>query len=151
MKIKLCTKCDKKKPMTDFHKKKASKDGRQSRCKQCNKESTQAWQKENSKRFEESWKARDELNRKNGHTKFRRAKRYGLTIEELDNLLKEAGGVCKICPREPIKWLVIDHDHVTGVVRGVLCERCNQGLGLFNDNVEWLQNAIKYLNNASLV
>lgn len=151
MKTKLCPKCRKNKPLADFHKKKAAKDGRQSRCKQCNKESVQTWQKENSKRFEESWRAREILNRKNGQTKFRRAKRYGLTVEELDTLLEEAGGVCKICPREPVKWLVIDHDHVTGVVRGILCERCNQGLGLFNDNVEWLQNAIKYLNNASLV
>lgn len=50
----------------------------------------------------------------------------------------------KICKKEE---LVIDHNHQTGKVRGLLCANCNNGLGFFMDNIENLKEAIRYLEN----
>ena len=57
-------------------------------------------------------------------------------------------GRCAICERDVCeipRGLYIDHDHKTGKVRGLLCDRCNMSLGGFKDNVIILQNAINYL------
>jgi hypothetical protein len=69
--------------------------------------------------------------------------RYGVSAAEVEVLVDEQGGVCPICGRpEPGN---VDHDHVTGKVRGVLCFNCNGGLGQFRDDVDALSNAIGYL------
>lgn len=62
----------------------------------------------------------------------------------------QQGSKCKICgihQDELIKKLVVDHDHNTGIVRGLLCDKCNRGLGHFDDNINKLLNAIEYLKN----
>lgn len=70
--------------------------------------------------------------------------RYGLTLEAYDAMLKEQGGGCGICGIKG--WeLCVDHSHVTNKVRGLLCHKCNQGLGLFNDNEMLLKAAAGYL------
>lgn len=60
-----------------------------------------------------------------------------------EHFLKEQGNVCKICLRE-VK-LVVDHCHNTNEVRGLLCVRCNAGLGQLGDTIEGLERALKYL------
>lgn len=82
------------------------------------------------------------------------ARRYNITVEEVQNLSKEANNRCMICdiPAEEIihttfkhNPLVIDHCHTTGKVRGLLCPTCNSGLGHFKDNPETLIKAAQYL------
>ena len=73
-----------------------------------------------------------------------RAKRYKMEPEDLDRIMVRAGGCCEICGSS--EELHIDHDHSTGAVRGVLCPRCNQGLGQFKDNRDSLLRAVIYLN-----
>lgn len=68
---------------------------------------------------------------------------YGLTIEEHSKLFNEQNGKCAICSRET--ELYVDHCHITGIVRGLLCSKCNFGLGQFQDKIELLKKAIKYL------
>ena len=74
---------------------------------------------------------------------------YGITGVQYDQLLAFQDGKCAIClgtPRQ--KRLAVDHDHVTGAVRGGLCRRCNNRLlGSAHDDVEILQRAIDYLND----
>lgn len=71
---------------------------------------------------------------------------HRLTITEYEHLLEEQGGGCKLCGFHPEhKRLCVDHDHVTGRIRGLLCHSCNVALGLLRDNVETLQRAIEYL------
>ena len=73
---------------------------------------------------------------------------YNITLDEYNNLLKKQNDKCSICgksSKENKKRLAIDHNHTTGKIRGLLCSSCNQGLGKFYDNVEFLENAIKYL------
>lgn len=71
---------------------------------------------------------------------------YGLTIDQVAAMEKGQKGRCGIC-KTPfgVKGFHIDHCHATGVVRGLLCAPCNQGLGFFGDNPETLRRAIRYL------
>lgn len=72
---------------------------------------------------------------------------YGLTIEDYNLLLKSQNNTCAICKLVEPASLCIDHDHVTGQVRGLLCNHCNVGIGMFKDNPAILNEAIRYLNN----
>lgn len=79
---------------------------------------------------------------------FRRAQMYGLTREEFD-LLHAQHNACAICGK--YDWggkhakPHVDHDHITGKVRGLLCSPCNQGLGMFFDSPGVLRRAAAYL------
>ena len=78
-----------------------------------------------------------------------RSRRYGITLEEQEQLLTEQNGVCAICGEiRGKRGLVIDHDHNTKAVRGWLCGKCNMGLGLFDDNPDWLEQAAEFLRRA---
>jgi hypothetical protein len=78
---------------------------------------------------------------------------YKAEIDPAATLETRKYGVCDICgnpettlgPTGKVKLLAIDHDHLTGKVRGLLCARCNQGIGLFSDSPERLEKAIGYL------
>lgn len=71
--------------------------------------------------------------------------KYGLTVEQYQIMCLIQNNLCAICCEEPEENLHVDHDHVTGEVRGLLCNNCNNGLGRFKDNIESLENAILYL------
>ena len=73
-------------------------------------------------------------------------KNYGIYLEQYENILNQQNGVCAICKKVQTKRrLAVDHDHVTGLVRGLLCTSCNVGLGLLKDDCTLLNEAIKYL------
>lgn len=72
-------------------------------------------------------------------------KRYAITLTEYNEMLAAQGGVCAICSSTCYHRLSIDHCHATGRIRGLLCQKCNRGLGLFGDRPETLAKAIKYL------
>lgn len=73
--------------------------------------------------------------------------RFGISAAEYDRLGDAQGGVCAICLKRPKQRLAVDHDHATGKIRGLLCGRCNPGLGMFGDSEVTLSAAIKYLQN----
>ena len=75
---------------------------------------------------------------------------YGINLKKLKELITSQGGICQLCDRVfdgSTKNLKphVDHDHKNGRVRGILCHRCNSGLGCFDDSLERLQRAIDYL------
>jgi hypothetical protein len=70
--------------------------------------------------------------------------RYGLTVEEFRLMVARHEGRCAICT-ETMVPPYIDHDHATGVVRGLLCQHCNSGIGLLKDRPDVLRSAILYL------
>lgn len=73
---------------------------------------------------------------------------FGITLEQYNEIFIIQNGCCDICGRhqsEFSKALVVDHDHKTGKIRGLLYDNCNHGIGNFKDNIETLQKAINYL------
>jgi Recombination endonuclease VII len=83
---------------------------------------------------------------------------YGLSFEDYDRMYQEQNGVCKICsgkersvdPKtKKFRRLAVDHCHVTGKVRALLCSDCNSGIGRFKDSIELLEKAISYLKSYS--
>ncbi len=81
-------------------------------------------------------------------------KKYGVTLEWYRERLAEQNSVCAICKqpetaviRGKVIAMTVDHCHNTGKARGLLCIKCNRGLGLFRDNVGILKSAIDYLQN----
>lgn len=136
--LKNCPKCRVGKDVSQFYRMSSSPDGFQRWCKPC----------QNSGRRE-----RDEKYIRSGN----RAKtllhkhymgKFGLSLEEVEARAVDQGNVCAICVGPPTaRWnrLYLDHNHQTGKVRGLLCDRCNRGLGLFGDNAARIANALIYL------
>ena len=77
-------------------------------------------------------------------------RRYGLTEETFRELMEFQGCACAIC-KEYSYNLVVDHDHETGVVRGLLCSSCNKLLGFAKDNVDILHQASQYILRSHVV
>lgn len=75
------------------------------------------------------------------------SKTFGIDADEYERLLRLQGGRCAICRARPRSMrLAVDHDHTTGVVRGLCCKRCNHDLlGAAHDDVEVLRRAVIYL------
>ena len=132
--MKKCTKCKEHFPLIRFKKDKSRKDGRSSWCKKCHSKSSCSYQKreENKERIN---KNKDRY----------RIKMYGLTEKKYQKLLKNQDNKCKICRKKPDKVLAIDHCHKTGEVRGLLCKKCNSGIGFLKDNPGFMAEALFYL------
>ena len=77
---------------------------------------------------------------------------YGITLDDYHSMLERQDNGCGICkektPGGRTQFFAVDHCHTTGKVRGLLCTKCNRGLGLFNDNTGKLLSAINYLKGA---
>ena len=127
--MKRCSGCKQKKELECFDKNKSKKDGYASYCKDCRKEETK------------KCKPRKETLKK-------RLSKHNITPEVYNEMFDKQQGKCLICNRhqsELKKGLCVDHDHITGKNRGLLCTKCNLRLGTFNDNIEDLKRAIIYL------
>ena len=73
--------------------------------------------------------------------------KYGITLEEYDSMVKKQENKCLICGSDNGSIeLSVDHNHLTGGIRGLLCTSCNVGIGCFKDSPELLQKAISYLS-----
>lgn len=80
-------------------------------------------------------------------------RRYGITLDEYERMVETQGGRCAICGERPdpagvkaASRLHLDHDHVTGRNRGLLCVRCNPGVGYFRDDPALLRAAADYID-----
>lgn len=71
--------------------------------------------------------------------------KYGITTNIYFNKLQIQNNKCAICLNEDIRRLSVDHDHKSGKIRGLLCIKCNSGLGLFKDDRRLISRALRYL------
>ena len=135
--MKVCSKCGILKSLSEysFKRPKGRKPGLQPRCKECAKIDTQEWNKKNAHRKRDMYLKRT----------------YDISENEYNAMIYSQNNSCFICntefdfgvfgPNSP----VVDHDHNTGRVRGILCNECNRGLGYFHDNPAALLNAASYI------
>lgn len=134
------------------------------RCRPCGAKRQREWRARNPEKLKEINRAYAQS--ENGRERQRASKRkhylkvahtqrlrlYGIAPEEFKRLLKEQAGTCAIC-RKPetatlngkVKNLHVDHDHATGIVRGLLCGKCNVGIGMFDECQEKIAAAAAYL------
>ena len=117
---KLCPGCGQTKSVKEVYKKRSTRDGFASYCGLCDV-------------------------RRTGRSA--RKRKYGIAAAEYNDLLLKQNGRCAICKRLPYtkKGLVVDHCHQTGVIRGILCSRCNSALGMLDDDPALLERALEYL------
>ena len=156
MKNKVCTKCKKEKPLEDFGVSPFTRNGKRAACKECcNKAARERYWKNPKKartNARKRYKNNDFQKAKKRYRKKDLKKKFGMTVGEYDEMLKQQKGVCAICGRPEDKLfkgqiiaLSIDHDHKTGQIRGLLCSHCNTMLGLARENTHILTRAISYL------
>jgi hypothetical protein len=134
---KTCSKCRQNKQIEEFHKNKSMSDGLHHYCKSCNSNLKKA-----SYDYAKS-KNRLLINK------------YNISIDQVQELFAIQKNKCKICNIEhssvtKFKGLYIDHCHINGNVRGLLCVKCNILLGACRDNISILKSAIKYLDNSKI-
>lgn len=114
---------------------------------------TKRWRIRNPEKMKaatKSWADRNKDRITKNARKSNLKKSYGITEEYYDQMLAAQGGKCAICltDRPTGKWKVfaVDHCHVSGLVRGLLCNECNRGMGLLKDSAELLRAAADYLD-----
>jgi hypothetical protein len=126
----LCPRCGEVKPLTEFTRDRSKKSGYHGLCKRCNylrlKDKLGS---ERYRRYRKEWELQH---------------RYGMNSAGYAQRIADQDGRCRIC-RLQSERLVVDHNHKTGQVRGLLCVSCNGLLGLANDSEQVLMAAIEYL------
>jgi len=159
--IKRCTKCREEKERDAFPRHVNMKDGLSSWCKFCHNEHTKL--RYRARRAAQPEELRAEWRANSAGHKMRNAGRYaeyarniqlrnkfGITLDDFDSLLRDQDGKCAIClradsGRRDHKNLSVDHCHTTGIIRGLLCDPCNKGIGHFWDRPDLLDAAASYL------
>lgn len=130
---KICRDCGLPKPLADFYSVGAYTEPS---CKSCKGERVSAYRKANPDKCR-GWV---------------RKSRYNVSSEQYSHMLALQEGVCAVCAQPEVRetngtvWhLSVDHDHLTGRVRGLICDACNKVLGLVQDNPSRLEAAMDYL------
>jgi hypothetical protein len=134
-KTKYCKRCEKTLPVKSFGINQTRPDGLEHWCKACRNTRYKGRYADRSKAS--SW-----------------FKSFGITPAQYHALFEKQAGVCAICGKPETKtvkgtlaYLSVDHDHETGAIRGLLCDKCNGGIGHFNDDIALLERAVAYLRS----
>lgn len=134
--MKTCSACKESKQENDFFKNRTRPDGLHSQCKACMRPYEKARVRVRTARYAERWRIRT---------------KYGITHSDLDRMLEEQDYKCALCGqpettgdgRGGVARLSIDHSHITGNVRALLCRRCNTGEGAIQ-TIERAKKLIAY-------
>lgn len=152
--MKKCRNCATLKKLTDFYRNKANANGHSTQCKTC---FANYWRKIKvlpefqSKRRERRKKYKATPRAKDSNWASYLNSQHGISVEQYIEIFTTQGGVCAICQQLPNNSrLVVDHDHHTGIIRGLLCRRHNAGMGFFNDSADLMEDAARYLRHASM-
>jgi Autographiviridae endonuclease VII len=131
---KTCTRCHQTKARDDFGNHRSKRDGKYSWCRACASDYNRQY-REQRKPY---WR---------GRTRQRIANQFGVTAATITQVFEDSDGLCALCYDEPAT--VIDHDHLTGRIRGAVCHNCNIALGHLKDDVGRVLRAYDYLMDAN--
>lgn len=164
--MKLCTGCNRTLGVEAFAVRRLSKDGLNYRCRDCIKtyriaayprqrakiiECSNRWRENNRERYRQ-WHAEYNQRNKAKHADYHRKKLYGLAPGEYDKMLEDQDHRCACCGTEKpggrANAFMVDHDHATGRVRGLLCTSCNLAIGKLGDDLISVLRAVDYLYRA---
>ncbi len=139
--LKTCNTCLQEKPIDSFylHRGARTSEGyRAPTCKDCHKQKSMAWAEKNPDKVA-------------AHRRKRNLKeKYGLTVEQYDEMVFEQNGACFVCNTVPERRrLNVDHCHKTGKVRKLLCDKCNMAIGLLEDDIDRISKVRKYLEDTT--
>jgi len=136
--MKKCTKCQPEKPFAEFSKDKTKKDGLQHMCKKCTKIVKKKYYDENKEYFVE----------------YDLQNKYGLSIEQKNSMALKQNNECYLCHitleehfERYNKSFAVDHDHITGQIRKLLCSSCNTAIGSMKDDSSLLRRAADYIDH----
>lgn len=143
--VKKCSKCGEAKPVSEFHKHTGHLDGLASNCKDCHRASVRVASAKYKQKNTTAYKA--------SQVRHKLKRTYGITPCDFTRQLIQQDGKCPVCgttdPGGKGSWHV-DHDHSSGVLRGLLCHHCNVALGHLRDSQETLGKAITYLDSGGI-
>lgn len=111
-------------------------------CKECISAKSKSRPKNHRTRL---WGLEYQRRNKERFSALRLMRLYGISVETRDRMEAIQGGVCAICLMKPQQKLCVDHDHATGKVRALLCQRCNAAIGILEDSALLVQAAADYL------
>lgn len=161
--MKICARCKEEKSFDQFGKK---GNGYQSYCIQCRRIKQKEWVAADPKRSERikkraaEWAKNNPEKAKINRNKYRaknlesikeksshqhRERTYGITKEDYEHMLNAQNGVCAICKKDSKLW--VDHNHLTGKIRGLLCPSCNTFIGYIETYSELIDKAKKYIKD----
>lgn len=154
LETKFCPGCKEIKSRKEFHTRIKGTDLVVTYCRLCANKRQTEWRRNNIEKTRERWRKDSAKRRKEKPDlvksyHFRSA--YGLEWDEYQSMIEGQNNKCAICeqgPENKSRWnkLFVDHCHDTGKVRKLLCGQCNAGLGNFQENKEFLNKAIEYLD-----
>lgn len=156
--LKYCKRCNQFKDLDEFGNQSGrTADKKRLCCKECNNASYQEWyrsdllkardvskkwRQNNPEKRQEIWQAY-----KNRDKDLKLRKAYGIDLIQYTDMLDKQNGVCAICEDLPGKRLLsVDHDHVTGAVRALLCGKCNTALGLLKEDPKIIKSMLDYIS-----
>lgn len=145
--VKVCSMCLESKPLDEFHRAKNKLAGRHTKCRPCHAATVKTQRDRDPESFREATRryyVKNPEARRERHL----IRKYGLMTDEFDSMLQEQNGECGLCfqPLEiGTRRTHVDHDHLTGKVRGILCHHCNTGLGNLQDDPDLLLRAALYV------
>jgi len=142
-----CSKCGENKSLDSFYKNRTKKYGVCSECKECSNKANRSYVKRNKQKYLNYQKKYHQEHRLE-HRSQNLKQNYGISLKEWEVLFKKQQGRCAICKThqaELKRRLDVDHNHLTGKVRNLLCSRCNRVIGGANEDIGLLKNIIKYL------
>lgn len=140
----ICVICEETKPVADFGPCSRRRSGRDTRCRLCYRDYMRKWREDNLERAE--------ANEWNSHL----LRKYGITAAQYAAEAARQNHCCALCleptltfpggkKKREVRGLVVDHDHTTGRVRGLLCRTCNATLARIESFPGWEQRALEYL------
>lgn len=161
--LKFCSRCIQKLEFSKFGKDIWSPNGLTDYCKDCRNKRGREYNRDNPEIKKKTNDAHKEYRKKYySSPEWRKKLReqhlkstYNITHKDYEVLLNKQNNVCKICNQFKLyqkgkDYMHVDHCHKTGKIRGILCSKCNKGLGSFCDDIELMKNAIKYLEENKL-